>query len=313
MAISTLIVEWLSHLKSKDYIKPDSSLLDLGPQDLTASYETVLQVARRHMSAEAAQNITNKIYMEEGIDWGISKCQLLFYSIFGISSYRSLDLYDPRADYPFDLNYHVPVFRRFDLVTDFGTSEHIFNIKGFFMSVHRLLKDDGIALHVIPAFGELNHGLFVMCPLLFRMLAEQNGYEILDLRYVDSWDYRCDQQDKTPQDPFNFDALPISSELALTYGRDETKEGRALVRKVSQVMLKSSAMNSSDDFFPKDFLLVCYKKSNSKKFLYPDQYGAGSRNFNMLLAMRKFLSVTDGKSSLLTAIRKYWTSQGFGK
>jgi hypothetical protein len=90
---------------------------------------------------------------------------------------------------PLDLNFDcVPAEHvgRFDLVTNHGTTEHIFNQLNCFEAIHDLTKVGGLILHNVPFTGHQNHGLFNYTPKLFWMLARGNGYEYLDMHIVTS-------------------------------------------------------------------------------------------------------------------------------
>jgi hypothetical protein len=73
-----------------------------------------------------------------------------FYRLFGLEHYRCSDLLDPRSDWICDFNEHVTLQEQFDLATNFGTAEHIFNIGNLFHSIHNALRPGAIALHVLP-------------------------------------------------------------------------------------------------------------------------------------------------------------------
>ena len=83
---------------------------------------------------------------------------------------------------PIDLNYDkAPPYAagKYDLVTNFGTTEHIANQLNAFQVIHDLTKPGGIMIHRIPAAGMLTRGL-VNCNLkFFWILARSNGYRFL--------------------------------------------------------------------------------------------------------------------------------------
>jgi hypothetical protein len=64
-----------------------------------------------------------------------------------------------------------------ELVTNNGTSEHIFDQRSCFENAHRLCKVDGCMIHVLPFHPWVNHGFFNYNPILFRDLAIANEYE----------------------------------------------------------------------------------------------------------------------------------------
>jgi hypothetical protein len=69
----------------------------------------------------------------------------------------------------------------YDVVLNFGTTEHILNQWNCFELIHDALKVGGVAYHQLPASGYLDHGYYCYTPLFFRDLAKANGYEILQL------------------------------------------------------------------------------------------------------------------------------------
>ncbi|MET4426405.1 hypothetical protein [Bradyrhizobium sp. RT3a] len=70
---------------------------------------------------------------------------------------------------------------RYNVVFNFGTTEHIVNQWNCFELIHEALKVGGVAYHQLPASGYLDHGYFCYTPLFFKELAQANGYEILKL------------------------------------------------------------------------------------------------------------------------------------
>jgi hypothetical protein len=95
-----------------------------------------------------------------------------------------------------DLNFDVlPVHMReaYDVVLNFGTTEHIVNQWNCFKVIHDALKVGGVAYHQLPASGYLDHGYFCYTPLLFRELADANGYEIEQLAVTHAGESNIDQ------------------------------------------------------------------------------------------------------------------------
>ena len=83
---------------------------------------------------------------------------------------------------PLDLNYDRAPFlmrRRFALVTNYGTTEHIANQFNVFKVIHDLTRRWGVMIHHVPAQGYLNHGLINYNPKFFWMLARSNRYKVL--------------------------------------------------------------------------------------------------------------------------------------
>lgn len=97
-------------------------------------------------------------------------------------SYKALDIFDGDEVILFDLNLDTPgpeLKGKFNLVTNFGTTEHIINQFASFRTIHELTKQGGIIYHDLPMGGYHTHGYFNYNPLFFQHLANANNYEIL--------------------------------------------------------------------------------------------------------------------------------------
>jgi hypothetical protein len=98
--------------------------------------------------------------------------------------YVSFDIVSARAARRFDLNrhnLHPSKKATFDLVTNFGTTEHLINQFNAYKVMHEALRPGGYMFSQVPATGYINHGYFSYNALMFRELAEANGYEVADL------------------------------------------------------------------------------------------------------------------------------------
>jgi hypothetical protein len=70
---------------------------------------------------------------------------------------------------------------KYDLVTNNGTGEHLFNQYAVFKNMHDLARCGGLLLFVLPFYNWLNHGFFNFNPILFVDLAAANSYELVRL------------------------------------------------------------------------------------------------------------------------------------
>lgn len=98
--------------------------------------------------------------------------------------YLALDVCPGAATRVFDLNRErLPEDERgsFDVVLNFGTTEHLIGQDHAFRVAHETVKVGGVIAHQLPCVGYLGHGYFSYHPLLFRDLADANGYEVLAL------------------------------------------------------------------------------------------------------------------------------------
>ncbi len=98
--------------------------------------------------------------------------------------YAAIDIDGTPGCIPLDLNYDsIPMWQRakYDIVTNFGTTEHVANQCNAFKIIHDLTIPGGVMIHSVPAQGMLTHGLVNYTHKFFWMLARSNGYELLKL------------------------------------------------------------------------------------------------------------------------------------
>lgn len=106
-----------------------------------------------------------------------------WYLQHGASRYVSLDG-NGRGTFTLDLNLSLPDILRpliesFDLVTDFGTGEHIFDQAQVWRTLHHLVKPGGYIAFDRPAQGYEKHCFYLTNETLFRDIAAANGYDLL--------------------------------------------------------------------------------------------------------------------------------------
>lgn len=72
----------------------------------------------------------------------------------------------------------------FDLVTDFGTGEHIFDQAQVWRTIHELTRPGGYIAFDRPSQGYGKHGFYQTNVCLCQDLAAANGYKVMELRSV---------------------------------------------------------------------------------------------------------------------------------
>lgn len=172
-----------------------------------------------------------------------------FYKSLGFENYTALDVNTRMGAVVVDLNDRSAVRKAnlahsADLVTNNGTGEHIFNQAAVFENCHALCKPGGTMLHILPVSPWVNHGFYNYNPILFRDLAQANGYEWLFFWLSDRWGNRAEL------DESDFDEL------------FREKRPEALERTISQVLAARGGDVS---------LVVAWKKSNASEFRTPFQ------------------------------------------
>jgi SAM-dependent methyltransferase len=110
----------------------------------------------------------------------------LFYRIiFGEHSYHAIDLHGTTIAEKLDLNLPLPFTDRFDVVTNLGTAEHVFNQYQVFKSVHEKTRPNGLMIHSLPNQGCHDHGFYNYHPTFVFDLSAANRYQIVTLQYCD--------------------------------------------------------------------------------------------------------------------------------
>jgi hypothetical protein len=95
--------------------------------------------------------------------------------------YVALDIFEAPDTILFDLNAHEPgpgLARSFDLVLNFGTTEHVVNQYLAHRTIYDLLTLGGVAYHDLPMSGYANHGYFKYDPQFLRDVAAANGADM---------------------------------------------------------------------------------------------------------------------------------------
>lgn len=150
---------------------------------LTKLKPTVCELGNQTLKNSKARN---ELYQQLGIvpnqsltstkDWYLS---------LGFGSYLAIDVNTERdavaMDLNVDLGQHYNFREQFDLVTNNGTGEHVFNQYMVFKNAHDLCRVGGFMVHVLPFYRWVDHGFFNYNPNLFPCLANQNGYELREL------------------------------------------------------------------------------------------------------------------------------------
>lgn len=153
-----------------------------------------------------------------------------YYESKGIE-YNCIDIGGCNNALKLNLSKPVKLPKTFDLVTDFGTSEHIetgskHNVTAFYNCLktkHNLTKENGFIISENPKTGNWKgHGYNYYTTDFYTQLAKVNGYAILELgehpamgNAIDGWNVYCVMQ-KVNSKPFmkliDFKKLPMCSE-----------------------------------------------------------------------------------------------------
>lgn len=108
-------------------------------------------------------------------------------------NHTSLDLNGEDGALRVDLDVPVPseLLNRFDVITNYGTLEHVNNQFQAFKNVHDMCKVGGIIIHVLPPVGNWpNHCRYYYSKKFFEQLAEACKYELVNLEIFDIFEYK---------------------------------------------------------------------------------------------------------------------------
>lgn len=123
----------------------------------------------------------NQLYRADG---GKRPADVWYYSI-GADRYVSIDA-NGRATHCADLNRPLGIpalaaLGQFDLVTDFGTGEHIFNQAQVFETLHDLCKPGGFIVIDRPKQGWAEHCFYNIHETLIRDICAANDYALVHM------------------------------------------------------------------------------------------------------------------------------------
>jgi hypothetical protein len=184
-----LYMECALYLQQRGYLtREKNKILDIGPQNVYFATEhqilAFLKNQGRTISDEKLNDEVSRLaYFSTPRR---NERTTLFSEVTDLTNieYNSYDVCPGLKTHILDLNFDsIPQhdIERYDVVINFGTTEHVFNQWNCFAVMHDALRVGGIIYHRLPVSGYLEHGYFCYTPLFFRELAAANRYEIMDL------------------------------------------------------------------------------------------------------------------------------------
>ena len=175
---------YLQYLQSKGiFLEGKASVLDIGCQhlrDIPQDQGTTFARSNGYSGEAGAldQNIEELVLSSKSPHW-----QAYLHDFLQLTSIRyvAYDIFQGPQTRIFDLNFnslpHEDV-AAFDVVLNFGTTEHVFNQYNCFKVIHEATKVGGFMFHQVPAVGYIDHGYWIYSPRTFSEVAQANRYEI---------------------------------------------------------------------------------------------------------------------------------------
>lgn len=181
----------IEYLADRGYLKEGGRILDVGTSNL---YNVSVPVVRKLAGVfgmgvdEArfgpeAERITQRSTPKPG--------EMMTYlsELFDLTKveYQSFDVCPGLKTEILDFNFeNLPEAHRgrYDVVLNFGTTEHVINQLNSFKIIHEALKPGGVAFHNLPSIGYVDHGYYAYHDVFFKDLVLANDYEVLDTWYT---------------------------------------------------------------------------------------------------------------------------------
>jgi Methyltransferase domain len=145
---------------------------------LEFTFEAIDSTGLRLEALEMCE-LGNQHIFVDGVNYEIAK---QYFESLGIR-HISIDLNGLDGALILDLSKPIhdeELLGRFDVVTNFGTSEHVENQYRCFQNMHNFTKKGGLFIHTIPKIGHWkDHCEYYYDPSFFKKLAELCDYSIV--------------------------------------------------------------------------------------------------------------------------------------
>ena len=178
-----------------------------------------------------------------------------YFEDLNFQEYLAIDINTELRSVAMDLNFILRdkynYTQTFDLVTNNGTGEHIFDQRTVFENMHNLCKVDGVMLCVLPFAPWINHGFYNYHPALFRDIAAANRYK---------WEFFW-----LAQNTGKYIDIPTDID---SYGFYEQKKPRM---PISELEKAYDLLHQRDQKAQNISIVAAYTKTNNDNFQIPMQ------------------------------------------
>lgn len=190
MAITQIEYALIRRLAAEDLFPGRTTLLELGQSNWygDVALDTLVEDIRKFAPSEADTLITRLAALsKDKPEHYLFKIADVFWATFlGDHAYTAIDLdgVDERA-HKLDLNTPLSIEETYDVVCNFGTAEHVFNVYQVFKTIHERTKPGGLMIHGLPFQGWTDHGFYNFQPTFYFDLAEANQYGNVAFLYAE--------------------------------------------------------------------------------------------------------------------------------
>ena len=142
MGLGSGAVKLYLELWQRGLFKNIHSVVEMGSQEIHLTKEHFEELIH-----SAGMNNYKEVDFQELVNWpGYPRVSSKpFYEMLGIEKYSCIDMNAYHEAILLDLNQPLEdksLYGKFDLVTDHGTNEHVFNVAETYRTMHRLAKPD---------------------------------------------------------------------------------------------------------------------------------------------------------------------------
>lgn len=183
MGLGTAAVKLMLEINQRGLLKDVQSVVDIGSQELHLTLEEFEEL----VEAAGIENYQGEQFANLKF-WPAQspRCPArLLYELLGARQYNCLDLNEELGSIPHDMNLPFDnklYYGKYDLVSDHGCNEHIFNVSEAYRTMHRLCKLSGILINNQSVWR--GNGYYRFDASFFEGIAAANNYRILYSSYI---------------------------------------------------------------------------------------------------------------------------------
>ena len=193
MGLGIANIQNIIEMYSSGYFKNSKSILEIGSQELHCSKGDIKELFKQaNLDSEQVDNFKDIDNLPNRRPAASAKP---FYDALGLTEYSCIDLNEDHGAIGHDLNkpfLDKSKFNKFDVVTDFGSCEHVFNIAEAYKTMHKLLKPEGY--FIVTQAVLKGNGYFLFDNSFFAGFAAANNYKIISSSYIVSTKVRTENQ-----------------------------------------------------------------------------------------------------------------------
>lgn len=127
----------------------------------------------------------DEILKAQRTDFRFEIAKIFWKTFLQPKSMSAIDFHGTEQAMRLDLNDQIDLQRKFNLVMNLGTVEHVFNVAQAFKTIHDHTLPGGMMVHGLPFTGWIDHGFYAFNPTFFWDLAAANNYTILVACYTE--------------------------------------------------------------------------------------------------------------------------------